>query len=88
MIIICFLTMEEKYKTNGIFPNCYLIAISINKYVGYYHFPPPPGPLRGFLASSCIEDYFVIEFSVCGGEIGPLSLSTDLSHRNLFGSSL
>ena len=38
-------------------------------------FPPPPGPLRGLLSPSCIEDYFVIEFPVCGGEIGPLGIS-------------
>ena len=24
----------------------------------------------------------MIEFSVCGGEIGPLSMSTDLGHRH------
>ena len=43
-------------------------------------FPPPPGPLRGFLTPSCMEDYFVIEFPVCGGEIGPLSMSADMGH--------
>ena len=69
-------------------PNRYLIAISIKKYVGYYHFPPPPGPLRGFLTLSYMEDYFVIEFRVYGGEIGPLSMSTDLGHRHLLGSRL
>ena len=31
--------------------------------------PPSPGPLRGFLSLSYMEDYFVIEFPVCGGEI-------------------
>ena len=35
-------------------------------------FPPPPGPLKGLLSLSCMEDYFVIEFPVCGGEIGSL----------------
>ena len=35
-------------------------------------FPPPPGPLIGLLSPSCMEDYFVIEFPVCGGEIGSL----------------
>ena len=43
-------------------------------------FPPPSGPHRGFLPSSCMEDYFAIEFPVCGGEIGPLSMSADLGH--------
>ena len=42
-------------------------------------FPPPPGPLRGFLSLSCMEDYFVIEFPVCAGEIGPLTLFWFLS---------
>ena len=44
-------------------------------------FPPPPGPLRGFLPPSYMEDYFVIEFPVYGGEIGPLRMSADLGHR-------
>ena len=35
-------------------------------------FPPPPGPLKGLLSPSCMEDYSVIEFPVCGGEIGSL----------------
>ena len=45
-------------------------------------FPPPPGPREGLLSSSCMEDYFVIEFPVCGGEIGPLSMLADLGHRH------
>ena len=35
-----------------------------------------------------MEEYFVMEFSVCGGEFGPLSLSTDLDQRQLLGSRL
>ena len=56
--------------------------------IGYYYFPPPPGPLRGILALSCMEDYFLIEFSVCGGDIGPLSIFTDLGHRHILGYCL
>ena len=37
-------------------------------------FPPPPSPLIGLLSQSCMEDYFVIEYPVCGGEIGPLDI--------------
>ena len=51
-------------------------------------FPPPPGPLRGFLSLSCMEDYFVIEFPVCGGEIGPLGMLTNLGHSHGLGSFL
>ena len=68
---------------------CYLIVISIKELILVTTiFPPPPGPLRGFLTLSCMEDYFMIELSVCGGEIGPLSMSTDLGHRHLLGSCL
>ena len=42
-------------------------------------FPPPPGPREGLLSPSCMEDYFVIEFPVCGGEIGSLTLYWFLS---------
>ena len=49
---------------------------------------PPSGPLRGFLLLFCIEDYFVIEFPVCGGEIGPLSMYADLGHCHCLGSFL
>ena len=35
-------------------------------------FLPPPGPLKGLLSPSCMEDNCVIEFPVCGGEIGTL----------------
>ena len=56
--------------------------------ISYYHLPLPPGPLRGFLPPSGMEDYFVIEFSVYGGNIGPLSMSTYLGHRHLLGSRL
>ena len=43
-------------------------------------FQPPPGPLKGFLPPSCMEDYFVIEFPLYCGKIGPLSISADLGH--------
>ena len=51
-------------------------------------FPPPPNPLRGFLSPSCMEDNPVIEFPVCGGEIGPLSMFANLGHRHGLGSFL
>ena len=34
--------------------------------------PPPSGPLKGLLSPSYSSDYCVIEFPVCGGEIGSL----------------
>ena len=43
-------------------------------------FPSPPGPLSGLLSLFCMENYFVIEFPLCGGEIGPLSMFADLGH--------
>ena len=33
-----------------------------------------PANSRQFLPPSCLKDYFGIEFPVCGGEIGPLSI--------------
>ena len=69
-------------------PNCYQIVILSGNQNGYYHFPPQPGPLRGYLTPSCMEDYFVVEFLVSGGETEPLSLSIDLGYRHLLGSCL
>ena len=43
-------------------------------------FPPPPGTPSGFLPPFCMESYFVIEFPICGGEIGPLSMSAYMGH--------
>ena len=76
-------------KYNSIFTkNVTRLRFQSRSNIGYYYFPPPPGPLRGFLALSCMEDYFLIEFSVCGGDIGPLSIFTDLGHRHLLGYCL
>ena len=81
--------IPELRNTMVISPKCYLIVISIKKLDGYYHFPPPPGPLiRGFLSSFYMENYSTIELPVCGGETGPLTLFADLGHRHLFGPRL
>ena len=43
-------------------------------------FPLSPSELKQFVSPSCMEDYFVIEFPACGGEIGLLNISADLGH--------
>ena len=39
-----------------------------------------PGTPSRFLPPFCMESYFVIEFPICGGEIGPLSMSAYMGH--------
>ena len=62
--------------------NCYLIVILLGSINGYYHFQPPSGPLKGLLPLSYMENYFLVEFSINGGETLPLSKSTDMGHRH------
>ena len=55
---------------------------------GYYHLPSTTRPTWGLLLSSCMEDHFVVEFPVCGGEVGPLSMLADLGHWHSFSAPL
>ena len=79
-LLLGIMLRTPKLRNTKLFSlNCYRIANSIKKCIGYYHLPTSNLQLRGFLSSSCMEDYLVIEFPVYGGEIGPLTLSWFLS---------